>query len=1602
LGDEKGKQEFQETSETGRDIVIPTEKYASKLAGTEHNEFLKSELKKDPDDLNGREARVVEAQVLAEEKKAIAESDKMVELEKKHAAKLKEEAKILENATVQLENAGYTKDTAAQLASVVSSGFKSLAKREGINFNKLFEQYNLVVTRPELLEDVRDDETVFSQKSKDTSSRLKDDGFTFETSGLSPIGKDGKVKYGSTPRGKRAKFKITVKNKDGVPAAEANFKVNKAGQLVIDKSQGKNAINIFKAFKDKSHQLVTELYRMASEQTGLSIALPFEEETKGRIRFFKDGQAKIELLKTADLSTFIHEMGHLYLEILGDLASRKDASQQIKDDYKVLLDWFGVESKEDVTTAHHEQFAEGFEKYIQTNKAPSQALKKAFAKFRGWLGFVYSGLKELKVELTPEVRQVMDRMLATEEEIQNVKNETKEFSTEQETFNDLIAAGMPEKEAPAFANAIFKGDETAKAQLFSKHLDEVTRERKKWWKAELSRTREEVAKELDKEPVYEAMANLQRGTNPDGSELLEPKIPLKLDRAALIKEFDADYVKKLPKPHVYAREGGVHHDTAAEAFGFKTGRKMVETINKATPRKAEIEKRAEALMKERHGDLLNDGRARKLAEEAVHNTDSAEVMRLSLKAMTTQSFAKLKGLAKRISKPIPTNEFYREQAESTISKKKIRDIRPAVYRNAETKAKTQALDLFYKGDFRGAFDAKLKQLLNHELYRASVKALENVDKSVNYVNRFKKKELRQRLGKAGKTYLEQIESILERYSFVKGISLKALDRKEKLKDFMIAQAEAGQPIDIPGKLLDEANREHYKELPLDTFNAIIDTIKNIEQVAINKEKLLDSKFAREQSEASEELLAAAMAHHNLTPKQFEHAPQSKAVLNEWRKQFLSYHEKLEFMFQFMDGNKFNGPWWRFMFKPFADAETNENTLTAKISDRITKAFSRYTKREKFFWYDGSGRVYIPEIDTYLTKPNMLMVALQQGNEYNKAALLDGEGWTQEQVDAILGHLDKRDFDVVQDILDTTGSLWPLAKQLEEDVNGFAPEKVEALPIETKYGTYPGGYFPIVPDPRRSDAAFKQAEAQRDLAKAGAYSSAMTKHGHLIERKHTGGKALSLDLSSVTGHLHKVIHDITHRRALIDVQNLLSRPEISNAIKAVAGEPMYRQLDPWLKDIAGEVKVNPTAGIERVLNKLRSNTTVVGMGWGLRTAMVQPGGYLMTVSEIGEKYAWLGLKMAAGYTNVKEVHVLAKGKSGLGRDVRHAAKKDNPALSWYAWLGSKMATSYKNVKEAHALAKGKSGLVRDRMDSFDRDVRHAAKKDNLVNAFPGKLGVASAYHQEVASSYFTVIGLADMAVVVPSWNGAYAKAMDGHIENIEPGDDLASIDYADSIIRITQGSGGVKDLAAIQRGNAFLKIYAMFYSFFSVQFNQFKKVFTQYSIDANRKDVIHTLFYIWFLSAIQDDLLLGRAPSTDDDAEDWLRWLGGKLAVFPTLGIVGLKDITGSLESGFEYGASPVIRGLEKLVETATIVKDVVLGDKEEFTKGNAKSAFMTTGYAVGLPSAQVWKTTEYFIEWLQGEIKPDTPVEGVWRALVIGKDYDQKKKKKKSSRGGRR
>jgi len=128
------------------------------------------------------------------------------------------------------------------------------------------------------------------------------------------------------------------------------------------------------------------------------------QDKRGSIQFsanigFRSTQTIISLFENSDRSTFLHESGHFFLQVMQDLAEDTNPPKAIAEDWKIILKYLGVEKGADIGVEEHEKWARGFEKYLFEGNAPSIELQDAFSRFKMWLVSVYKQAVNLDVEI---------------------------------------------------------------------------------------------------------------------------------------------------------------------------------------------------------------------------------------------------------------------------------------------------------------------------------------------------------------------------------------------------------------------------------------------------------------------------------------------------------------------------------------------------------------------------------------------------------------------------------------------------------------------------------------------------------------------------------------------------------------------------------------------------------------------------------------------------------------------------------------------------------------------------------------------------------------------------------------------------------------------------------------------------------------------------------------------------------------------------------------------------------------------------------------------------------------------------------------------------
>ena len=294
---------------------------------------------------------------------------------------------------------------------------------------------------------------------------------------------------------------------------EASQQLNKNGIEGVSYYDGEDG-NCVVVFSDKAVNIIDK----------------YRQEIKAS---YNSATGAIHLFEGADQSSFVHEAAHMYLTEMSKMETDEAAPKGLLEDWNTIQEW-ATYKPEDIKdyegTAREkefksyakaiedarksgdviairaaeerwmqERFARGFERYIAEGKAPTQALQSAFRKFKSWLVSIYRDLKNLGKEPPEDVKRVMDRMLATDDEIEAWAKAKELDAWDKKGFSGDLTGTE--------GDMIKRWAEDAKEKAKERVLKELMRQEENQWRTDLENSLEkeriDYEKHLvDENPIY--------------------------------------------------------------------------------------------------------------------------------------------------------------------------------------------------------------------------------------------------------------------------------------------------------------------------------------------------------------------------------------------------------------------------------------------------------------------------------------------------------------------------------------------------------------------------------------------------------------------------------------------------------------------------------------------------------------------------------------------------------------------------------------------------------------------------------------------------------------------------------------------------------------------------------------------------------------------------------------------------------------------------------------------------------------------------------------------------------------------------------------------
>lgn len=236
------------------------------------------------------------------------------------------------------------------------------------------------------------------------------------------------------------------------------------------------------------------------DDKAIKVIEKYNQSVNGMTEIMSDGERIISIFKTADRSTFLHEMGHVFFDDIQKLASMDNAPKQLLDDWNTLKEWSGWVDGENVdNTKAHEKFARGWESYLRSGEAPTKGLQRVFRQFSKWLTRIYRSVQRLGGEVPSDIKDIMARMIATQDDIENYAHE----QAVEQFENTKLYQQLSETEQARVQGYIADIKEKAKERVMRKFMKELDNRPIKEWEEVKDDVQVAIEKRLIEEyPIY--------------------------------------------------------------------------------------------------------------------------------------------------------------------------------------------------------------------------------------------------------------------------------------------------------------------------------------------------------------------------------------------------------------------------------------------------------------------------------------------------------------------------------------------------------------------------------------------------------------------------------------------------------------------------------------------------------------------------------------------------------------------------------------------------------------------------------------------------------------------------------------------------------------------------------------------------------------------------------------------------------------------------------------------------------------------------------------------------------------------------------------------
>ena len=1335
----------------------------------------------------------------------------------------------------------------------------------------------------------------------------------------------------------------------------------------------------------------------------------YKQSVNGMTEIMSDGERIISIFKTADRSTFLHEMGHVFFDDIQKLASMDNAPKQLLDDWNALKEWSGWVDGENVdNTKAHEKFARGWESYLRSGEAPTKGLQRVFRQFSKWLTRIYRSVQRLGGEVPSDIKDIMARMIATQDDIENYAHE----QALEQFENSKLYQQLSESEQARVQGYIADIKEKAKERVMRKYMKELDNRPIKEWEDVKDDIQVAIEKRLIEEyPIYKehqrymalgdgALENTQY-RNIEGLEKAERE-----EAGSTYDEAVAQEMENARNEFINDPNAGKSNQEIAEEMLLSNQGQMELTQEEARLIKAhtnkELAKNWELLSKLQKLDPNSEN-----LDEELKPIEKELTKAERIKKDNARVAQELGSVSKELDTAQERIEKLKAQLQERIDAvRAIRDGGFGTIPKYMERAKTELGDLTlsqasqYKKyqnqavrDGKKADSALAVGKVDEALYAKQSQMLNQARARVAFENSKAIKKLRTKLlDQLGRITRSQNPIMIEpnmRYFYTHMAYQMGLTKYDGLKpvdgfDMMSVIKALDADADIMGDKEATVELEDWVKAMFDAQSPrMFSTLKMSELEQLEELMTGMYKSGRTQYEGSTlidekgnnvtfdeaifqiiDKAAETFGRDNGNVfNELNNRSRADALSNTLNNFNLSLL-KAETFLRRLDGGK-NGPAVRYIYEPINKATQKFNEYKEKSMYRLARDVKAVYSKKQLFDVRNDHLYSVGELRN-VTKEQIIMLALNWGTEKNRQRALETIQSNEVEMErAFQEYMTDKDWEFVIRTWEHINSFYEERSKVQEELYGNPLKKEKGITFTIGGREIQGQYFPIVYNPKVSA---KVSDFQtEDIAKTMIASNAIFGTGMGATKSRLDvvkGKSLMLDFDVIPNAITEAINHVTMRKAVTDVNKLVGNSRFQEYIVDKFGMETYQFLRTWVRDNWKD-EASQVSTIGRLLMTLKKRTTEAVMIGRVSVALQNALNIPVAMYRIG-----------VGNT-LKAISDAGVGFYGVGTD-KYNATRD--------------------------FVLSQSIFMRERVQTLDKDLKQGLSIDGKglrigdTNVGGYKAEQLASIRDDINQMGFRLLTETDFALSIPVWKFAYDKKV-LELQSVEGVTaefvEQEAISAGDRAVRDIFGSGDTKDSAGIQRSrDAWVQLFVPFYSYANTLYNILAEGYYGLKDQRNYGQFVRMIWGTIVIPALGMMAYKAMTNGDDDSPEDLVKSFIEELASQSIMGVPLVRDVANMTmrnilgEKSFGKTNSVIATSIvDKLQDMYTAITS-----KNKDATDVGRSLSQVSNRIIGFSDTitdGLWTLSKFALT------DTDAKLEDVIMSIILDKKLKDKKSKKK-------